>query len=345
MEDFSILIANWYRQNSRDLPWRTQNEPYKIWLSEIILQQTRVDQGLDYYLKFVDHYPTISELANATEDEVLRDWQGLGYYSRARNLHSTAKYISKELDSVFPSTYESVLALKGVGEYTAAAICSFSYNLPHAVVDGNVYRVLSRYLNLAIPIDSTQGKKTFKAAAHELLDKSDAATHNQAIMELGALVCKPKRPDCENCPLVENCLSYAAKTQSELPVKEKKTKVRARYFHYLILKEGGTIILKKRDTSDIWGGLYDFPLIEMEGEGKPSTQKLDELGVTIKLEDRTFKHILSHQHIHATFWLAEKKRVFEGKNFVRVKSEELPSYPMPQLLIRYLESSDEFVAD
>lgn len=345
MEDFSILITNWYRQNGRDLPWRTQNEPYKIWLSEIILQQTRVDQGLDYYRKFVEHYPTVSELANATEDEVLRDWQGLGYYSRARNLHTTAKYIVHELDSVFPASYEDVLALKGVGEYTAAAICSFSYNLPHAVVDGNVYRVLSRYLNLAIPIDSTQGKKTFKEAAHELLDKSDPATHNQAIMELGALVCKPQRPDCENCPLIENCLSYAAKTQSGLPVKEKKIKVRARYFHYLILKEDNTIILKKRDTSDIWGGLYDFPLIEMEGVDKPSKAKLDEIGVAITLEDGTFKHILSHQHIHATFWLAEITGSFEGKNYVRVKSEELSSYPMPQLLIRYLESSNEFKAD
>ena len=225
MTDFNLLITNWYRQNKRDLPWRLTTDPYKIWLSEIILQQTRVDQGLSYYLKFVKEFPTIQALANASEQQVLALWQGLGYYSRARNLHFTAKTISNELNGKFPNSFTSLKKLKGIGDYTAAAIASFSYNEITPVVDGNVYRVLSRVFNIATPIDSSQGKKLFYELAGELISKENPGEFNQSIMEFGALWCKPQNPKCEDCPLQENCLAFENDTVKLLPVKDKKIKI------------------------------------------------------------------------------------------------------------------------
>lgn len=346
MQDFSILIQNWYRQNARDLPWRRTNDPYFIWLSEIILQQTRVDQGTDYYLKFAKHYPDIHALASASEDEVLNDWQGLGYYSRARNLHAAAKYISSELKGDFPNTYKSVLELKGVGPYTAAAICSFAYQLPLAVVDGNVYRVISRYLGISTPIDSTAGKKEFNEAANILLDKTNPGDHNQAIMELGALVCTPKNPDCSNCPVSDTCYAFENKSQLAYPVKEKKTKVRDRFLNYLVVKKDDHVFIKKRGDNDVWKGLYDFPLIESNSKDENIDQLAGSEGFLPDFIDKEFKHILSHQRIHAKFWISNiKEGLDHSDRYILVPIEQLEDYPMPQLLIRYLEASGHFIRD
>ncbi|MBD3636094.1 MAG: A/G-specific adenine glycosylase [Crocinitomicaceae bacterium] len=345
MRDFSALIKNWYLQNRRNLPWRATNDPYKIWLSEIILQQTRVEQGMSYYLKFIEHYPTVKDLAEATEDEVLKDWQGLGYYSRARNLHAAAKYIHNELEGKFPTTYKEILQLKGVGEYTASAISSIVFGLPKAVVDGNVYRVLSRLLNEDTPIDTTQGKKLFVEAAQELLDENDPSTHNQAVMELGALVCTPKNPDCDNCPVWEKCLSYEKGTQLTLPVKSKKTKVTRRFLHYFLLLCDEHLLIRKRGTNDIWRGLYDFPVMELPADREPTKSELKQFNITSVTEDGQFKHVLSHQHIFAQFWMAEVHSLPEIENSIRVHINDLDSYPMPRLLIRYLESSQQFAGD
>ncbi|MGL5635915.1 MAG: A/G-specific adenine glycosylase, partial [Bacteroidales bacterium] len=249
------LIIDWYLANKRDLPWRNTTNPYFIWLSEIILQQTRVSQGMDYYLRFIDKYPTVIDLANAEEDEILRLWQGLGYYSRARNIHATAKYIRDFCAGVFPDTYKEVLALKGVGPYTAAAICSFAYRLPHAAVDGNVYRVIARLFALTEPIDSTDGKKLFAAYADELLDKDRPDLFNQAMMEFGAMQCVPQSPHCDVCPLQDNCLAYARDLVKDLPVKSSKTKVRPRYLHFFDFGSPDSVYLEKRGVTDIWRGL------------------------------------------------------------------------------------------
>ena len=342
MSEFSILISIWYRQNARNLPWRAENDPYKIWLSEIILQQTRVDQGMAYYYKFTENYPTVKDLALATEDEVLNDWQGLGYYSRARNLHYAAKQIMTEHQGVFPSTHKEIRQLKGVGDYTAAAIASFAFNLPHAVVDGNVYRVLSRLLAISTPIDTTEGKKVFQEAANILLNTEDPATHNQAIMELGALVCTFKNPKCQSCPVNTLCLAHENNTQELYPVKAKKTKIRDRYFHYLVIEQEGKILLKKRGPNDIWQGLYDFPLIEYKKASTLNAKDLIKWEVSELLEDKQLKHILSHQRIHATFWYTTSRPTTIDKNYIWVDLNDLDNYPMPQLLIRYLESSPVF---
>ena len=346
MDRFSTSITQWYRQNYRDLPWRKTTDPYKIWLSEIILQQTRVDQGMDYYLRFIRKYPTVELLAKAPQDEVLNLWQGLGYYSRARNLHAAAKNIHENYKNKFPDNFKEILDLKGVGDYTASAIASFAYDLPYAVVDGNVYRLLSRYLNISTPIDSTLGKKEFKKVAQELLDVNNPAIHNQAIMEMGALVCTPKNPDCTNCPLNESCLALELKLVNDLPVKEKKTKVRSRYFHYLVVIESNKVYLKKRGPKDVWQGLYDFPLIELGEEGQNPNEGALKLGFSIQKHQSRFKHILSHQRIFADFYLAKlsPKSQIES-DFIQVELDKLDDFPMPQLLIRYLESSELFNAD
>lgn len=245
--DFSTQIIEWYRTNKRDLPWRKTKNPYQIWLSEIILQQTRVEQGLSYYLKFIEKYPSIKDLANAPQDEVLKLWQGLGYYSRARNLHYTSKVITDKYKGEFPATYKEILDLKGIGEYTAAAISSFSFNLPYPVIDGNVYRVLSRVFDIDTPIDSTLGKKEFKELAYELINKNNPSEYNQAIMEFGALYCKPQSPDCENCIFTSTCLAFKTKKINELPVKSKKLKQKNRYFNYLVFIDEDYTYLKKEN--------------------------------------------------------------------------------------------------
>jgi A/G-specific adenine glycosylase len=336
MTDFVLQITDWYRQNARSLPWRSTTNPYFIWLSEVILQQTRVDQGLNYYLRFTETFPTISALALADEDQVLKLWQGLGYYSRARNLHATAKILTQNYNGEFPSTYNEILALKGIGPYTAAAIASFAFQLPHAVVDGNVYRVLSRYYGIDTPIDSTEGKKTFQALADKLIPHKHPALFNQAIMEFGAIFCTPSNPPCNNCILLESCESGRAGLANKRPVKASKTKVRNRYLHYFHLESDSKIAVRKRGGNDVWEGLYEFPVIET------SVPELDQQQLPNWIEAPmepaySAKHILSHQRIHARFYhlKAIKSDSFQGQQIQWVDQNTFETLPIHRLMHKY----------
>ncbi|MCJ8292234.1 MAG: A/G-specific adenine glycosylase [Crocinitomicaceae bacterium] len=333
MADFHLLIADWYRQNHRELPWRDTKNPYFIWLSEIIMQQTRIEQGLNYYLKFTNAYPTIQNLANASEQDVLNNWQGLGYYSRARNLHFSAKFVVNELNGKFPATYNEIMQLKGVGTYTAAAVASFAYNERCAVVDGNVYRFLSRLFDIATPIDSTQGKKEFQLLADELIKKADPGTHNQAMMEMGSLICSPK-PDCEACPVQVHCLAIKNKTISERPIKSKKTKVRDRYFHYLVHSFDGKTIITKRTEKGIWQNMYQFPLIETESAETPGA-----ISNEISFSSEVQKHILSHQRIFAVFHQINNAPKTLDSDHLEINKVEIQDYPLPRIIDRYLEDT------
>ena len=268
MEKFSKKVINWYLQNKRDLPWRNTRDAYKIWLSEIILQQTRVEQGLPYYEKFVAAFPTIKDLANAPQDKVMKLWQGLGYYSRARNLQFAAQWVMSEHKGKFPKEYNEIIKMKGVGEYTAAAIASFAYDLPHPVLDGNVYRILSRIFGIHDAIDSSAGKKKFMEKLHELLPVQEAANFNQSIMEFGAIQCVPKNPKCDECIFKNECYAFANEKIELLPIKEKKLIKKDRHFYYLISSDGENTIIKKRADKDIWHSLYEFPLFEKPIETK-----------------------------------------------------------------------------
>mgnify|MGYP000147066310 CR=1 FL=1 len=259
---FANELIAWYQEHKRDLPWRHSTNPYVLWLSEIILQQTRVDQGLPYFHRFLTHYPTIADFAAASEGEILNDWQGLGYYSRARNMHHTAKMVMEQFDGRFPSSYDDLVRLKGVGDYTAAAISSFSSNEARAVLDGNVFRVLARYFGIDTPINSSKGKKQFSELAQELLPPKLAGVYNQAIMEFGALQCKPKSPLCETCPLRTGCTAFSTNQIQNLPVKLKQKPARKRFFNYVVLLHGDSIAMQQRGAGDIWQGLYEFPLLE-----------------------------------------------------------------------------------
>ena len=338
---FSKRLVTWYLQNKRDLPWRKSQNPYNIWLSEIILQQTRVDQGTAYYLKFVEHFPSVFELANASEEEVLKLWQGLGYYSRARNLHFSAKYIANDLKGVFPSTYNELLQLKGVGDYTASAIASICFNEATAVVDGNVYRVLARYFGIATPINSTAGIKEFKQLAQALLNAQDSGTHNQAIMEFGARMCKPQNPDCRICPLQDSCVALSKNNIKELPVKEKKTKVRNRYFNYLVIEtsDGKTPIEKR--TKGIWINLYQFPLVESKHEidelqlvkSDVFNSLFSEISTEISLFNTNMVlHKLSHQHIFTKFWIVK----MASSEKMNIDWKGIAQYPVPVLIDNFL---------
>jgi len=262
---FTPVLMQWHAtENHRSLPWKSEKDPYKIWLSEIILQQTRALQGLPYYNNFTQRYPTIIELAAAPEDEVFRVWQGLGYYSRCKNMLATARYIANELGGKFPDTHDGILLLKGIGAYTAAAIASFAFGLPHAVVDGNVNRVLARYFGIETPFDTTEGKRIFSSLAQQLLDARDSAAYNQAIMDLGATVCTPRQPGCTTCPLRDKCIAYARGLTALLPVKSKKIAVATRYFHYILLRRQDTLWIHRRGPKDIWENLHEPFLIEAE---------------------------------------------------------------------------------
>ncbi len=341
MIDFSLQIIDWYRRTKRNLPWRDTNNPYFIWLSEIILQQTKVNQGMNYYFKFTKNYPTVIDLANADEQCVLNDWQGLGYYSRARNLHATAKIIQKQYNGVFPSRYDEILKLKGVGNYTAAAIASFAYNLPYAVVDGNVFRVLSRIFDIDTPIDSNEGQKAFTYLANELLDKNNPSEHNQAIMEFGAIQCTPSNPDCTSCIFNERCLALRNNTLSERPIKKGKIKIKNRYFHYLHFEDQDSIIIQKRTKKDIWQHLFEFPLIEKESEIDEEIMRneiLEKIGLKPTNLTKLPKHILSHQHIYATFWNFNSLPKEDFINAIIIKKNELSSYPISRMIDKYLEN-------
>lgn len=338
--NFSEKIISWYHKNKRDLPWRNTHDPYKIWLSEIILQQTRVDQGMSYYLKFIKEFPQIKDLANAPEDKVLKLWQGLGYYSRARNLHAAAKMVMKDFNGKFPSSYNDIIKLKGVGQYTAAAVSSIAFNEAQAVVDGNVYRVLSRVFGVKTPIDSTKGKKQFYELANELIDKKNPGTFNQAVMEFGATWCKPQNPNCADCVLRTLCFAVEKKCVNKLPVKSKKIKTRNRHFNYFVLQHKNNIALKKRMGKDIWVNLYEFPLIETEnaiGEFSkiPRTElkKIISAGKYIlKKSSKVYKHVLSHQIIYAKFWSIELKKPHP----LLVSRSKMKNYAVPRLIDRYL---------
>ncbi|MGK0412762.1 MAG: A/G-specific adenine glycosylase [Polaribacter sp.] len=339
---FSNTLIYWYLQNNRELPWRKTKNPYFVWLSEIMLQQTRVAQGMAYYLKFTEEFPTVFDLAKADESTVLKMWQGLGYYSRARNLHYTAKQVAEELNGQFPATYNQLLKLKGIGDYTASAIASICFNEPNAVVDGNVYRVLSRYFGIKTPINSSAGIKEFKALAQTLIDTAQSGSYNQAIMDFGALHCKPQNPLCETCPLADSCVALEKKLIKELPVKEKKIKVRNRYFNFLVIKtDDETTILSERKGKGIWQGLYQFPLIE--GTESMNTNELiaskefvnlfpDETTISL-FNKKEIVHKLSHQHLHTQFWIVETRFATEAN----IKWSEIEKYPVPILIANFLE--------
>lgn len=331
MNNFSLLIRKWYRLNKRDLPWRNTEDPYHIWLSEIILQQTRVDQGLSYYTKFITNYPTIESLANASEQQVLNDWQGLGYYSRARNLQFAANQIIEEFNGVFPNNFKDIKSLKGIGDYTAAAIASFSYGENKAVVDGNVYRVLSRVFAIDTPIDCTEGKKEFQTLANELLSEEAPGEHNQAIMEMGALVCTPKSPKCDLCPISSICASYPNEWQNR-PTKSKKVKIRNRYFHFLIANDNGAIILEKRTNKDIWQNMFQPPLFETD------TNIEFQFKHNINFVSNEVKHILSHQNIFAKFYHTNDS-ISLKKEWHKIKLSDLEDYPLPRLIDKYFEDN------
>ena len=343
MNNFSEILINWYREHKRELPWRESSDPYLIWISEIILQQTRVVQGYDYFIRFIKRFPDVTSLAEADEDEVMKFWQGLGYYSRARNLHAAAR----SMNGGFPKTYPEVLALKGVGEYTAAAICSFAYNMPYAVVDGNVYRVLSRYLGIETPIDSTEGKKLFASLAGEFLDKSRPAVYNQAIMDFGAIQCTPQNPACLFCPLAGSCMALSKSMVAQLPVKQHKTKTTERFLNYIYVRAGACTFINKRTGNDIWKNLFELPLIETASS--VTEEELLALPEFIKLFDkeevpvvrsicRNVKHVLSHRVLYANFYevvLPEKTKSFSS--YLKIKTNELEQYAVPKLIHAFLE--------
>jgi A/G-specific adenine glycosylase len=307
------LLA-WYERHRRELPWRETTDPYRIWISEVILQQTRVAQGTDYYHRFVERFPDVRSLAEAPTGEVLRLWQGLGYYSRARNLHAAAQAVMSRFEGRFPQTYDEIRSLPGVGDYTAAAIASFAFGLPHAAIDGNVYRWLSRLYGIELPIDMSAGKKQFAELAASLIDRRRPGLFNQAAMEFGALQCTPRSPDCGVCPFSDRCLALAVGTVDKLPVKKAKVEVKSRWFNYLVIRCNGRILLRQRAPGDIWEGLYEYPLIETSGAVDFSElQALEEFrrlfdGVgEVALSGVTPmpRHVLSHRVIHAVFYAFE----------------------------------------
>ncbi len=339
---FSKIVTTWYLENKRDLPWRKTTNPYHIWLSEIMLQQTRVAQGLPCYMTFTAAFPTVFDLANAPEEQVLKLWQGLGYYSRARNLHATAKHIANDLNGVFPSNYKSLLKLKGVGEYTAAAIASFSYNEVVPVVDGNVYRVLSRYFNIDTDIASAKAKPEFTLLAQEIILKKDPALFNQAIMEFGALQCVPKNPNCNECVLNQSCAALSLKKVNELPVKIKKIKIKNRFFNYLfVLDTNNKTQINQRTSKGIWHNLYEFPLVETEDTASDEVvlelikNRLGNISKVTLLESESVIHKLSHQHLHIKFWKINQNTLFEnGLDF-----ERLNKFPFPIVLHNFIENN------
>ncbi len=336
----SQKLIKWYKQHKRDLPWRNTTDPYKVWLSEIILQQTRVAQGLPYYISFVNAFPTVFDLAKAPEQKVLKLWQGLGYYSRARNLHTAAKEVVKNYKGIFPADFEELKKLKGVGDYTAAAISSFCFNKPHAVVDGNVYRVLARLFAMDIAINSTEGKKQFAQLAQELLDKKNAGANNQAIMEFGAMYCTPHNPNCEVCIFNDVCLSGNAGIASNYPVKIASKKVTTRYFEYFVITSSGNTYTQQRTESDIWKNLHQFPMLEYADKAD-NVMVLEQMKKEIlKIKTNNFKilkqtdykkHQLSHQTIFARFTYLDVKK-FNNSKYKQIALKQLKKLPFPILI-------------
>ena len=347
---FGDLLLSWYAENGRQLPWRETHDPYKIWISEVVLQQTRVEQGLPYYLRLTNRFPTVADLAEAKEDEVLKYWQGLGYYSRARNLHAAAKHVCNNLNGHMPATYEGLKALKGVGDYTAADIAALAYGLPHAAIDGNGYRVLARVFGINTPIDSTQGKKEFAQLGAELVSQSKPGEFNQGLMDLGATVCTPKNPQCESCPLTDKCHAQQHNKWLELPVKEKKTKVHDRFFYYFhITLPDGRILVKQRKDKDIWIGLFDYPMVESQSALEQaelfSSKEFKQLkkrmkGLTVTGEGKSLKHQLSHQTLHATLFFCTATAATLKDCEQAVTAGEFDELAIPRLIELLMEKED-----
>ena len=342
---FTKELLRWNElDNDRVMPWKYEKNPYKIWISEIILQQTRVNQGLNYYNRFIAKYPAVKNIASATEEEVFKMWEGLGYYTRCKNIITTAKYISKELKGKFPTDYESILQLKGIGSYTAAAIASFAYNLPYAVLDGNVFRVLSRYFGIKIPIDNLQGKKYFSTLAFEVMDKKNPGIHNQSIMDFGATVCKPL-PLCEICPLSSQCVAYLQGFQLEVPVKEKKIIKKSRWLYYLVVRYKNQFYVRKRENRDIWQNLYEFILLE---QSKPLTIKQLLVSQNFKSifkgkryiisnASQVYKQQLTHQTINGQFINITVQNPLDINFYQLVSPEKLKELPLPKFITTYLK--------
>ncbi len=346
---FDKKLLHWYLEHKRTMPWRQTKNPYNIWLSEIMLQQTRVEQGLPYYLKFIETFPTIFDLANASEEKVLKLWQGLGYYSRARNLHYTAKYVAEECKGIFPNTYKGLLQLKGVGDYTASAMASICYNEATPVVDGNVYRVLSRYYGINTPINSSQGIKEFKQLATQVMNTKTPGEYNQAIMEFGAIQCKPGTPDCSVCPLNDSCVALETQQIGALPVKLKKVKVTKKYFNYLFfIINGSKTIIQQRTGKGIWQNMYEFPLIAslqpMKETAIKASEEFKQLLTTAphlchKWNEEVTIHKLSHQHLYTNFYIIEMDStpiITETHKIIDLA--KVSDYPVPVLISNFIES-------
>ncbi|WP_219223841.1 A/G-specific adenine glycosylase [Pedobacter antarcticus] len=344
--NFQIIITRWYQANHRILPWRASTDPYVIWLSEIILQQTRVEQGLPYFNRFLAAFPTVADFAAASETEILKLWQGLGYYSRGRNMLYTAREVMELHQGVFPVAYDALIKLKGIGAYTAAAISSFSSGESRAVLDGNVFRVLSRYFGIDIPINSTAGKSTFSTLSQSLIEGQDAALYNQAIMEFGALQCKPKSPNCAICPLQDGCAAYAGNLVNQLPVKLKTVKIKTRYLNYLFCLKDGQVLVNKRIKEDIWQHLYDFPHIETVQAAEPGDPEFSSLlqemfGKDVVLRPlMEMKHLLTHQIIYVKFFALDNYITnFNMDAEVNwVSWQELDELPQPKILTKFIQS-------
>lgn len=341
---FSKKVVKWFEKNKRDLPWRETKDPFRIWLSEIILQQTRVSQGLPYYLKFVEAFPSVFDLASAPEQKVLRLWQGLGYYTRARNLHKCAKEIAGCYQGIFPATFDGLKALPGIGDYTAAAIASISFGQPVAVVDGNVFRVLARIFGIDTPINTPEGKRVFTKLANELVPNENPDVHNQAMMEFGARFCTPRNPCCEICPYQSECFAFKNSMQHQLPVKLQLKKARKRYFYYFVIQQGKSLLMRRREEKDIWHGLYDFVVVETRRPADP--EKLFAENDLLKkfrkgkLADISgmYKHILSHQLIYSRFIQVSLQQQVElsGSGLMFYSFKKVADLPKPVLISKFL---------
>jgi len=344
--DFSDELVQWYQINKRDLPWRNTTDAYIIWLSEIILQQTRVEQGLPYFYRFAEKYPDVRSFAAADEQDILKLWQGLGYYSRGRNMLKTARLVNEQYNGKFPQQYDQLIKLTGIGEYTASAISSFSTNEPKAVVDGNVYRVLARYFGIDEPINSTKGKKIFQETANELLNKQHPGLHNQAMMEFGAMLCKPKNPACGICPVKTGCFAFINNATTTLPVKLNKVKSRERFFNYLLITNNDKLLINKRHEKDIWANMYDLPLIETsflvpENELGQLPQLIDLFGENSQISAITpvYKHILTHQRLHVRFITLQPEYIkpIESRFFADI--ETIQKLPLPKIIFIFIKKN------
>ena len=346
--NISAELIAWYTGNKRDLPWRNTTDAYIIWLSEIILQQTRVEQGMPYFYRFAEKYPTVSAFAAAHEDEILRLWQGLGYYSRGRNMLKTAQLVQQHYNGVFPVTYHELIKLKGIGEYTAAAISSFAANEARAVVDGNVYRVLARLFGIDEPVNSPKGKKLFQQIADDILDRNQPAMHNQAMMEFGAMLCKPKNPACGICPLRTECIAFKTNTVACLPVKLKTLKIRQRFFNYMLITDGKKVLMNKRDESDIWANMYDLPMIETLVLTEPveilKRLQIDSFSkkITLKNNSAITKHVLTHQHLFIRFLILEDFPEHLKKNWFYADVESLKTLALPKPVFIFIKDFFNF---